>query len=611
MDRRSFLTSTSAMTALALLPHVARAGQAAGAAAGAAGPGDAALNQVFTEIVMNAIRRSPELATSIGFDRGPMAPLKRQLSDRSPEAKARNLAETRAALARVRAADPAQLSPARRLDREVVIYSVESQLVARDRFGIDSVVRPFPIFQQGGAYFSVPDFLNTTHTITTTEDAEALLARTEAFATALDQDTAEQRELAGRRIVAPDFSLDLTIDQMVKLRQPAAADNTITRSLVERTAARNIAGDWGPRAARIIEEKVYPALDRQLALVRELRRTARTSAGVWDIPRGEEIYAAALAQSTTTTFTADQVHRMGLEQVAEISGQLDTILRAQGLTQGTVGARLTALNNRPDQLYPDTAAGRAELIAGLNAGVRAIAERLPRAFTSPPTAPLEIRAVPVEIQDGASNGYYQRAALDGSRPAIYFINLKSVGDWPKYSLPALTHHEGLPGHHLQITIAQTAEGPLIRKFGGFGAYTEGWALYAEQLADELGAYSGPIERAGYLQSFLFRAARLVIDTGLHTKRWSRERATQYMVDTVGFARPRSQREIERYCTQPGQACSYKIGHTSWLRARATAQRIAGDRFDLKKFHDVLSNGAVPLTILERLVEEQARAMARG
>jgi len=217
--------------------------------------------------------------------------------------------------------------------------------------------------------------------------------------------------------------------------------------------------------------------------------------------------------------------------------------------------------------------------------------------------------VPVEIQDGASNGYYSRAALDGSRPAIYWINLKSVGDWPKYSLPALTYHEGVPGHHLQISVAQAAPQPMLRKLSFFSAYSEGWALYAEGLADALGGYASPLERAGFLQSYLFRAARLVVDTGIHTKRWSRDKATQYMVDTVGFAQPRSQREVERYCTMPGQACSYKVGHAAWVRARANAEKIAGAKFDQRAFHEVLRSGAVPLTIMERLAEERARAMA--
>jgi uncharacterized protein (DUF885 family) len=597
VDRRHFLAATSALTAVSALPAFAQT----------AASGDAALNTIFNDVVTRAIQRSPELATSVGFDKGANAHLKHELSDQTPAAKARNLAETKQAIAAITAVDPATLSPATRLDREVVLYSLSNQVLPREKFQIDSVVRPFPIFQQGGAYYSTPDFLNTSHTIVTADDAEALLDRVDAFARVLDADTTEQRELAGRGLIAPDFCLDLTLGQMAKLREPAPEANTIAASLARRTAAKNIPGDWAARAGKIIGDKVYPALDRQIALIKELRAKARTSAGLWDVPRGEEIYAAALASATTTNFTPAQVHQMGLDQVAEISGQLDALLKKQGMTSGSIAQRLDVLNNKPEQLYADTAEGRAALLAGLNEGVARIKARLPEAFLNPPTAPLEIRAVPVEIQDGASNGYYQRAALDGSRPAIYFINLKSVGDWPKYSLPTLTHHEGLPGHHLQISVAQGAEGPMLRKFSFFGAYSEGWALYAEQLADELGDERDDLDRIGFLQSFLFRAARLVVDTGIHTQRWTRDQATDYFVQNVGFARPRSQREVERYCTQPGQACSYKVGHASWVRARENAKRIAGANFDLKQFHEVLRSGAMPLTILERLVEERAKS----
>ncbi|MBX3593166.1 DUF885 family protein [Sphingomonas sp.] len=606
MDRRTFLASGTAVAALAASTAPASALQSAAAKAGA---GDAGLNAIFNKMLMERIQRAPELATSIGFDKGANAPLKHRLNDRSPEAKAQAQADTKAYLAQIEAVDPETLSDASKLDREIVIYSMKGQLLPREKFGIDTVMRPFAIFQQGGVYFSMPDFLNTTHVIATKDDAEALLDRLSQMGGALDADTREQAELGARGIVAPDFSLDLTLEQMAKLRAPAPIDNTMAKSLVQRTAAKGIEGDWGARAAKIIAERVYPALDRQIALVRSQRAKARSSAGVWDVQQGDDIYAAALAQATTTNFTPAEVHKIGLDEVAEISARLDTILKAQGLTRGSVGARLTALNERPDQLYPDTAQGRIDLIKSLNADVTKVKALLPRMFRDPVTPPLEIRAVPVEIQDGASNGYYNRAALDGSRPAIYFINLKSVADWPKYSLPSLTYHEGLPGHHLQISTAQQAEGPMIRKFSFFGAYSEGWALYAEQLADELGAYENDLQRAGYLQSFLFRAARLVIDTGIHYKKWSREQATDYMVNTVGFARPRSQREVERYCTQPGQACSYKIGHTSWVRARRKAQEIAGAKFDIKRFHEVIRRGAVPLTILERLVEEDARRVA--
>lgn len=607
MDRRNFLASSSALMTLALLPAVARAGQAAATAQAA--PGDAALNQLFNRIFMDVMRRAPEFATQLGLDKGPNADLKSKLSDRSLAARKENLATFKRQVAEIEAVDSATLSDNAKLDKEVVLWSARSSMVGPDKFDLDGTVRPFTIFQQGGAYFSTPDFLNSAHTIASESDAEAYLARLDAFATALDDETKVQEAEAARGYVAPDFSLDLTIDQMGKLRAPAPEASGLATSVGRRAAAANIAGDWNARAASIVKDKVYPALDRQIALMRRLRANARTSSGVWGVPRGDELYAEALKASTTTNLGAEEIHKLGLEQVAEINAELDTILKAQGLTTGTVGARLTQLNARPDQLYADTPEGRRELIASLNADNAAMQAKLTRMFNNPPNAPLDIRAVPVEIQDGASNGYYRIAAIDGSRPAIYFINLKSVADWPKYSLPALTYHEGVPGHHLQLTLAQKAPTPFLRKISFFGAYSEGWALYAEQLADELGGYAKPIDRAGYLQSFLFRAARLVIDTGLHHKRWTRDQAVEYMVNTVGFAQPRSQREVERYCTQPGQACSYKIGHTSWVRARQNAQRIAGDKFDIKRFHDVLNRGAVPLTILEQLVEEQARTMA--
>lgn len=596
MDRRQFLSSSGAVAALSLTPSALRA---------AAPAGDAAINALFEAIFQEGLDDSPESVTQLGLDTGKRAAAKGQLGDRSLAARAADLARTKKAIARIEAIGTTTLSETAKLNREVVLYSLNSSVVGPDKFGIGSTIRPYRIFQQGGAYFSVPDFLNSAHTIRTTADAEAYCARLSAFATALDQDSAVQKEEAARGFVAPDFSLDLTIGQLKALRGKPAAASAMVNSLVTRAKAAGLTGDWATKAAAIVESQVYPALDRQIALVQALPR--RKEAGLWALPNGDAIYAEALKAATTTDFTPDKVHKIGKEQVASLSAELDAILKAQGLTKGSVGARLTALNDMPSQLYADTAEGRAELLAGLNVGVAAMQKRLGEAFLNPPSEPLDIRAVPVEIQDGASNGYYRRASLDGTRPAIYFINLKSVGDWPKYTLPSLSYHEGVPGHHLQLSIVQKLDSPLLRRLSGFSAYSEGWALYAEQVAEELGGYANAIERAGYLQSFLFRAARLVADTGIHAKRWTREQATDYFVETVGFARPRSLREIERYCTQAGQACSYKLGHISWLRARDNAKRILGDKFDLKQFHEVLRDGAVPLTILERLVEARAKA----
>jgi uncharacterized protein (DUF885 family) len=602
MNRRDFLQTTCALGLSAIF-----AGSKVWAAENAA---DAAVNAAFEAIFDERLVNAPELASSLGLDKGEHADLKFKLRPRTSERRAADLARDKKAIATLEAMDPEQLSSAGRLNLEVVLYSLKLNAVSPARFGINSVQRPYPIFQQGGAYFQTPDFLNTAHTIDSASDCEAYLARLAAFADTLDQDTEEQKAQAARGFLAPAWSLDLSLGQMAKLRMQDADKSSIVDSLVRRAAAKGISGDWQARAAKLLEKSVYPALDRQIAAVTALKPLSKPGDGALRLPDGAAIYAAALEAATTTTLAPQKVHKLGLEQVADISARLDTILRRAGMKKGTVGARLAALNQAVDQLYANTDESRAALIASLNAGVKDMYARLPRDFRTLPTQPMEIRRVPPEIQDGASNGYYNRAALDGSRPAIYFINLKDVGDWPKYSLPSLTYHEGVPGHHLQISISQESKDiPTLRKIAGFSAYSEGWALYAEQLSDELGAYKG-LERAGYLQSFLFRAARLVVDTGLHAKDWSREKAVDYLVETTGFARPRAQREVERYCTQIGQACSYKIGHTTWVRARDKARKALGKRFDVKSFHEILKEGAMPLSILERRINERANSRKR-
>ena len=607
MDRRSFLKAGSATAAVAPF-----GGPAIAQPAAVAGSNDARLNALFENIFQDRVRRYPELASSLGLDKGANAHLKSKLDVR-PIAQARkeDLALAKKNIADLKAVPPAALSDAARLNREVVLYQMETGITPADKFNIDSVQRPYPIFQQGGTYFSTPDFLNTAHTIENAADAEAYLSRLALVGKSLDNDSEDQREQAARGFLAPAWSIDLTLGQMRKLREPAPEANTMVDSIVRRTREKNVAGDWQKRAADIVANSIYPALDRQIALMERLKPSSRPGDGAQRLPNGDAIYAAALMQATTTNFSPDEVHRLGLAQVAEISASLDTILKGAGYTSGTVGERLDILNRSAEQLYANTDEGRAALIASLNEGVKDMNARLPRAFATLPTQPLEIRRVPVEIQDGASNGYYNRAALDGSRPAIYFINLKDVGDWPKYSLPALTYHEGTPGHHLQISLAQESKDiPTLRKIGGFSAYSEGWALYAEEVADELGAYKG-IERAGYLQSFLFRATRLVVDTGLHAKGWSREKAIDYMVATTGFARPRVQREVERYCTQIGQACSYKVGHMAWTRARKAAEAALGAKFDIKQFHEVLREGAMPLSILQQRIKQRTEAARRS
>lgn len=597
MFRRNFLLSGAALAGMAAMPRMAQA------AVGAT-PADQALTDRLNALFYEELAFSPESLTGLGLDKGARIAAKSQLDPRDATARERNAAFGRKVMAQIEKVDPATLGASGKRHRELILYRYRTGQVSSDKFGIDAVESPYRLTQQGGAYFSVPDLLDSQHTIETAADCEAYLSRLAAFRVALDQDSAESRAASSRGLVAPAWSLDLALGQMRKLHGGAAADSALVQSLARRAREKGIAGDWQARAAKIVEGEVYPAVDRQSALVKELHRSTPAGDGAWRFKQGDEIYAAALAEATTTDLLPEAIHKLGLEQVADLSARLESVLKAGGFTQGSVGERLTALNHSPEQLYPNTDAARAELIASLNAGIQAMAERLPQAFADIPHERLEIRRVPVEIQDGASNGYYYSAALDGSRPGIYWINLKDMGDWPKYSLPTLTFHEGIPGHHLQGGYARLdSDLPLSLQNWFISSYGEGWALYAEQLADELGGNSG-LQRAGFLQSLLFRAARLVVDTGIHHFKWSRERATDYMVATTGFARPRCQREVERYCVLIGQACSYKIGHSAWVAAREKAKAELGVKFSLPWFHEVLKEGVMPIAMLQARIDER-------
>ena len=607
MDRRDFLASGGA--AALGLPLLAAA-QPVGAAQ--AGSGDAALNAAFDRIFDRLLTSSPSFATGLGLDTGDKAALRATFDPKPhPQARAENVARLRDAQKAIEAIPPASLSPAAAVNREIVLYDIRSQLMAPTRFDLDSVQGPYLISQQDGAYFSIPDFLNSAHPIETSADAEAYLARLAEFPRILDFETEEQKRQAARGFLAPAWALEMALGQIANLRNQPAEENGLVQSLVRRTSEKKIAGDWAARATKIVGGAVYPALDRQAAVLRALLPTTAPGDGATRLPNGAAIHSAALEQATTTKMTADEVHRLGLAQVAEYTALLDPLLRTAGFTQGSVGDRLIALGSSPEQVFPNTDAGREQLLASLNTNYRAMQQRLPRAFATVPTQPMEIRRVPPEIQDGASNGYYNPASLDGSRSAIYWINLKNTADRPKFGLNSLTYHEGVPGHHLQISLTQESKDiPMLRKVSFYNAYVEGWALYSEQLADEIDGYQG-IERAGYLQSFLFRSARLVVDTGLNSKGWSRSQAVDYMVQTTGITRTRLEREVNRYCVSIGQACSYKIGHLAWTRARAEAERTLGAKFDVRRFHEVLKEGAMPLSILQERIKDRTQAALRG
>ena len=604
-DRRAFMATSAGAALLAATPALAQAGSE-----------DARLRAKLDAMFETLVDDSPRFATSLGKDKGARAALKSKLDDNSNTAKARRLERSRGWVKDLKDIDRAKLSASSKVDYDVVVYQQENAVYCGDKYRFGDVggnFRPYVISQQGGAYANVPDFLDSQHKVADGADAEAYLARLHAFAGAMDEDLVRQKVDVAAGYIPADFICDLAIGQMKALRDQPASQTILVASIVKKAKAANLPGDWEGRATRIVTSEVFPALDRQIAAMQSVRAKARADTGAWALPGGEAYYADAVKSSTTTNYTPQQVHQMGLDQVAEISARLDAILKARGLTQGPVGARLMALNNQPDQVFAPTDEGRAEILRLLNAHIAKVYALLPQAFATLPKARVEVRRVPVFIQDGAANGYYNSAAPDGSRPAAFYINLKETADWPRYNLWTLAHHETVPGHHLQIALAQeSTQIPNLCRYGfGFSAFSEGWALYAEQLAQEMGANDAdPLGEAGYLQSLLFRAARLVTDTGIHAKRWTRAQATRYMVDTIGNTPSRAQREVERYFAGPGQANSYKVGHTVWAKVRADAKAKLGAKFDLRAYHDaVLLSGAMPLTVLEHHVSEWVAAQA--
>ncbi|WP_433942567.1 DUF885 domain-containing protein [Brevundimonas diminuta] len=592
IDRRRLLL-TAAATAVAA-PTLAQA-------AAAVTDADTRLNALLDGWFEADIDELPERATNLGLDKGARAGLSSRLSEAGPDAIRKDRDKAISRWAELRAFDQTGLSEAGALNYAIASFGRQTSAeTARFAYGAGpGRPSPYVVTQLSGAYFSTPDFMDNQHRIEDAAGADAFLSRLDAFAGVLDGETAKIREDAGQGVIPPDFIIDRMLPQIRTLRDTSAADMAMVKSLARKAGALNLSG-YDAHAVALVDQKIKPALARQIEALEKIRPDAVHDAGVWRLPDGEAFYAAGLKSNTTTTLSAKEIHAMGREQVAEISAEIDAILKSQGYTQGTVGERVQALNKDPAQLFPNTDAGKEELLKWLNEQVAALEPKLPAVFGRLPKTHVEVRRVPVSIQSGAPGGYYQGPPLDGSRPGAYYINLRDSGNWPKFALPTLTYHEASPGHHLQVALQrESGELPQWRRAGGFSAFNEGWALYAEAVAaNDLDAYAtDPLGRVGFLMSYLFRAVRLVVDTGIHSERWSREQAVDYMAASGAKPLDASNSEINRYSVWPGQACAYKVGHTVIARLREEAQAKPG--FDLRAFHDkVLGSGSLPLAVLE-------------
>jgi len=571
------------------------------------------LTATLDRTVAAILRQSPERCTALGLTEEHAGyRFIDKLSDASKDGARRYRGIIENALTELRAIDRSALPANEAVTLDVVTTSYDYSL-ANSRFEVGSGAgAPYVVTQLTGSYGNLPDFMDAQHPLRTRDEADAYLARLGEYVRVLDQETVIIREDAAAGVIPPDFAIDGALRQMNAFTSTAPAETVLVQSLVRRLP--NVAeiseadrAGYVTRAESAVRDAILPAYERQKAALTEVRRSAVHDAGVWRLPQGAEMYAASLQSRTTTTMSPDEIHDMGVELIRGFHSEMNTILRAQGLTRGSVAQRVQQISRRPDQLYPNTDAGRAQILADLNTQTRHIESLMPQAFNTLAQAQLEIRRVPVTTEAGAPGGYYQRAALDGSRPGAYYINLRNTAEWPKFTLPTLNYHEGVPGHHWQISIQQESGSiPFIRSaMLGFSAFSEGWGLYAEQLADELGVYAdNPLGRLGYLQSMTFRASRLVVDTGIHHKRWTREQAIASMMEATGDQESSITTEIERYAVWPGQACSYMVGRQAINRMRDASRTALGSSFDLKGFHDtMLANGAVPLSVLERIMAE--------
>ena len=572
------------------------------------------LEPLFDAFVEADLDASPEEATSLGLDTGPRARQRSQLDDRTCAAIARHKRRTAEQLSRLHALDPATLRGMDRVHYEVVRFGLEAADVAGKRhdYGPAGAGAPYVISQLTGAYVTIPDFLDGQHPIASPADADAYLARLAAFATAMDQEIETVRHDAALGCIPPVFLLQGARAQMLRLRAAPPSTASLVTSLARRARQRGIGGDPAGDAARIVRDAVYPALERQIALVDELQARATNDAGVWKLRRGDEYYADSLTAWTTSPLAPAEIHKLGNAAVADCASQLDALMKRQGLTRGSVGERLRALFEDPKLRYPDTDAGRQRLLAELNARVQTARSRLPQYFGVLPRAGVVVKRVPAYMEAVRPGGYYQPPSLDGARPGAYYVNLRNLAEMPTWMLANSAFHQSIPGHHVKNSVYQEARLPLIRKLAMFSAYLEGWSLYAEQLADEMGMYDrDPLGRIGYLHGALLCAVRLVVDTGLHAMRWSRERALAYYTAALGAPAATAATEIERYCVWPGQACAYLLDKLAILELRAKAKAALGPRFDIRRFHDaVLSCGAVPQRVLAMVVDGHLAA-SRG
>ncbi|MDJ0879778.1 MAG: DUF885 domain-containing protein [Halieaceae bacterium] len=512
----------------------------------------------------------------------------------------------------------------RRYDREslsgqaALSYDVLDDFLVGLVDGIPYSWHGYPVNQLFGVQNNLPELMVTRHPLDTAQGAEYYIARLGQFDTKFDQLIEDLKMRESKGVIPPRFVVEKVLKEMRDFIAVPAQENILYTHFTETVAALEElpderAADLAAEALSAMEGSVYPAYRELIGYFEALQSVATTNHGVWALPDGDAYYDLRLRVSTTTDLSAEEIHALGLEEVARIQSEMDAILREQGYTEGTVAERMTALGEEPRFLYPNTDAGREQILEDFQVIIDEIDEAMPDWFITLPKSPVEVLRIPEFRQEGAASASYTLPALDGSRPGRFNVNLRNLREHPRFRMRTLAYHEAVPGHHLQSALQTELTGvPQFRRVLPFTAFSEGWGLYAERLAWEAGFQDDPFDNLGRLQDELFRAVRLVVDTGIHRMRWTREEAITYMVDNSGLAETDVVTEIERYFVLPGQATAYKIGMIKILELRERARGALGEDFDIRMFHEVvLRNGDVPLTILEREVDSWISEVRSG
>ncbi len=514
----------------------------------------------------------------------------------------------KAKLAQLRSSfDPETLDEQGRLNFRLYEYDLEQdERAARWRES------GYNISQFGGAHQNTPPFLINFHRVDTLDDAAAYVVRLETMDDYLDQNREEFEQRAGKGVMPPAWAFPQMIETARNIITGAPFDEGAPSALYADIIGKIDALDADPAAKAALKERaaaalindVKPAYDRMIAAFEAASQNATNDDGVWKLANGAAYYDHQVAAATTTELTADEIHNIGLRELDRIHAEMRKIMADVGY-EGSLEEFLVFLRTDPQFFYPDTDDGRAAYLAEATRVIDEVKARLDELFIAKPKADLIVKRVEPFREKAAGIAFYNRPAPDGSRPGIYYVNLANMAAMPKFQLQAIAYHEGAPGHHMQIAIAQEIETmPSFRRFGGYGAYSEGWGLYSEEVPKEMGLYTDPYSDFGRLGTEAWRAVRLVVDTGIHSKKWTREQAIDFMVKSVPVSEEQARKEIERYVVIPGQATAYMIGKLKIKELRARAEEALRDDFDLREFHDeVLANGSVPLDVLDDLIDE--------